>query len=113
MVFCSYNLRALILARLPLYPGQDQAQSRCSMNTRWLGQAEVTLFSHQEEQLTTSSACPLEPEEGLKQSCTFAASSPKSAWKNGAQGHCISKTCRVINDNSRPQIYRGKATKRL
>ena len=37
MVFCSYNLRALILARLPLYPGQDQAQSRCSMNTRWLG----------------------------------------------------------------------------
>ena len=25
--------------------------------------------------------------------------------KNGAQGHCNSQTCRVLNDTSRPQIY--------
>ena len=48
-----------------------------------LGQAQVTLFSHQEEELSTSSACPPEPEEGLKQSCAFAASSQKSELKNG------------------------------
>ena len=36
----------------------------------------------QEEELSTSSACPPEPEEGLKQSCAFAASSQKSELKN-------------------------------
>ena len=49
----------------------------------------------------------------MKQSCTFAASSQERDWKNGAQGHCNSQTCRVINDNSRPQIYWGKETKRI
>lgn len=34
--FFPYNLHALILARLPVYPGQGQAQNRCSMNTGWL-----------------------------------------------------------------------------
>lgn len=34
--FFSCNLHALILARLPVYPGQGQAQSRCSMNSGWL-----------------------------------------------------------------------------
>ena len=63
-----------------------------------LGQAQVTLFSHQEEELSTSSACPPGPEECLKQSCAFAASSQKSELKNGAQGHCNSQTCRVLND---------------
>ena len=43
--------------------------------------------------------------EGLKQSRAFAASSQKSKLKNGAQGHCNSQTCRVLNDTSRPQIY--------
>ena len=45
------------------------------------------------------------PKEGLKQSCAFAASSQKSELKNGAQGHCNSQTCRVLNDTSRPQLY--------
>ena len=69
--------------------------------------------SHQEEELSTSSACPPEPEEGLKHSCAFAASSQKSELNNGAQGHCNSQTCRGKNDNSRPQIFWGKATKRI
>lgn len=34
--FFPYNLHALILARLPVYPGQGQAQNRCSMNAGWL-----------------------------------------------------------------------------
>ena len=38
---------------------------------------------------------------------------PKNELKNGAQGHCKSKTCRLINDNYHPKIYWGKATKRM
>ena len=32
-------------------------------------------------------------------------SAPDPVSDVGAQGHCNSQTCRVINDNSRPQIY--------
>ena len=50
---------------------------------------------------------------GPEESLHFCGQLPKNELKNGAQGHCNSQNCRVINDNSRPQIYWGKATKRI